>query len=472
MDIPFVIQKFEKTIDSLTLQLKEALIMLDDKDKQIEALEKRIEQLENLLNQKPKKTVKKNSRNSNLPPSKDLNKPKRNQSLRKKSNKKSGGQPGHKGHFLEMSHNPNKIIPLIPKVCSKCGNYLDTVNKTLNKSKQEIDIPPIQAFVYQYDSYSIKCSCGQCNDGQFPQHLKAKVQYGPNIRSLINYLSVYQYFPYQRMQTFFKDVFNLNFSQGTIFNTLKRTANNSIGIYSSLKNIIEQSHVVGADESPVKVNGVKFYNWVWQNTKITFITCEKSRGKENIYKHFNDGFPNAVLISDRYAAHLSTPSKGFQICWAHLMRHLNYLIETEDNPWIHKLIKIYRKAKMLEKIKPQWNRNDQEAKKIEYQLNQLLAESVDHQIFENTAILHKSLNISRHGILTFLFYQDVPSHNNASEQAIRNAKVKMKISGQFKSGQNYYAIMRSIIDTLIKNNKPILKSLLNIEKGKDISFGF
>ena len=40
---------------------------------------------------------KKNSNNSNLPPSKDENRPLKNQSLRQKSDKKPGGQPGHEG---------------------------------------------------------------------------------------------------------------------------------------------------------------------------------------------------------------------------------------------------------------------------------------------------------------------------------------------------------------------------------------
>ncbi len=39
----------------------------------------------------------KNSGNSHIPPSADLGKPKRNQSLREKSDKKAGGQQGHEG---------------------------------------------------------------------------------------------------------------------------------------------------------------------------------------------------------------------------------------------------------------------------------------------------------------------------------------------------------------------------------------
>jgi len=64
-------------------------------------------------------------------------------------------------------------------------------------------------------------------------------------------------------------------------------------------------------------------------------------------------------------------------------------------------------------------------------------------------------------IFTFLFIEDVPSDNNASERAIRNVKVKPKISGQFKveqAAQNF-AEIRSVIDTTIKNGLNVLECL-------------
>ncbi|MCF6307029.1 MAG: transposase, partial [Flavobacteriaceae bacterium] len=62
--------------------------------------------------------------------------------------------------------------------------------------------------------------------------------------------------------------------------------------------------------------------------------------------------------------------------------------------------------------------------------------------------------------------ENVPPDNNASERAIRNVKVKQKISGQFKiqkSAQNF-AKIRSVIDTTIKNGMNVLESLSLIAK--------
>ncbi|MBK8052265.1 MAG: transposase [Saprospiraceae bacterium] len=77
--------------------------------------------------------------------------------------------------------------------------------------------------------------------------------------------------------------------------------------------------------------------------------------------------------------------------------------------------------------------------------------------------LQKRLNKHQQYLLTFLKVMEVPPDNNFSEQAIRNVKVKLKVSGQFRSdqGASYYAVLRSVIDTAIKRNLNVLQVLAN-----------
>ena len=73
----------------------------------------------------------------------------------------------------------------------------------------------------------------------------------------------------------------------------------------------------------------------------------------------------------------------------------------------------------------------------------------------------KRLKKYREFIFTFLYNPYVPPDNNASERAIRNVKIKQKVSGQFRStdGAFRFAVLRSITDTVIKNNQGVLNSL-------------
>lgn len=74
----------------------------------------------------------------------------------------------------------------------------------------------------------------------------------------------------------------------------------------------------------------------------------------------------------------------------------------------------------------------------------------------------------RQHLFTFLFTEDVPPDNNASEWAIRNVKVKQKISGQFKTQRaaQDFAKIRSVIETAIKNGRNVLEALVLIAKSQ------
>jgi len=445
--------------------------MMDVMSNENNSLKNRVKELEDLIDGSAGKNIRKTSRNSSLPPSKDLIKPKRNQSLRKRSGRKSGGQKGHKGSTLEMSLFPDKKIPIIPKKCVKCRTTLNIDNKFLVDSRQEIEIPPIKARTYQYDTYGIECDCGHCNQGNFPKRLKSKVQYGPRLRSWLVYLNVYQIIPLKRLKELFKTAFQVSLSEGTIVNTISRTARLGANSYEFIRTFIEQSSVVGADETVIYRNGERAYYWAFQNKYASFITFSESRRKDVILENFPYGFPNATLITDRYAAYSSTPSKNKQLCWAHILRELNYLKESEDNKYIDCLYSIYNRAKHLESLKTSTKRSGKKVSALEGDLNKLLLRKVPDKYVDTRKLL-ESFKKHRSAIFTFLYNTDVESHNNGTERVFRNAKTKMKVSGQFKSGQQHYAILRSIIDTLTKNKKPIFESLFNLQIGKDIVLGF
>ena len=104
---------------------------------------------------------------------------------------------------------------------------------------------------------------------------------------------------------------------------------------------------------------------------------------------------------------------------------------------------------------------------INNRLNDLLAE--DYSTFhEKERALVKRLIANRSSILTFLDFEIVPPHNNSSELAIRNVKVKTKVSGQFRNdkgkGADRYARIRSVVDTSIKNGLDVFTALLNLAK--------
>lgn len=87
----------------------------------------------------------------------------------------------------------------------------------------------------------------------------------------------------------------------------------------------------------------------------------------------------------------------------------------------------------------------------------LLKEPQKHQ---KTITFFKGMSQLREALFPFLYHENVPFHNNGSERAFR--MVKTKISGQFKSLQNQFAILRSVIDTAIKKGQDVFNAIKTI----------
>lgn len=400
--------------------------------------------------------VKKDSKNSGKPPSTDLSR--KNKSLRGKSSKSSGGQKDHKGHNLEMRVIVDQVEVLMPDFCNACGHSLTGLPMDLHSKRQVIDLPKITPTCTEYQNYQCHCTCGHVQKSAYPNGVNAPVQYGNNIRSLVGYLSVYQYLPFKRMSKMFREVFGINLSEGSVNNILNRLGDNSEMIYESIRACVEESEAVGGDETGVKVNGQRWWGWVWQTLTATFIAISANRGKQTIDKWFPKGFLNAILSSDRWKAQVNTKAKGHQLCLAHLQRNLNYLVELEKNTYAIAFKSWMKKAIGLKRKQQTYQRGAPQVLSIEQELDELLEKSISKDTYPKTAVFFNSMREYKEYLLPFLYFEEVSPDNNSSERAIRNFKVKLKISGQFKSGQDNYAKLRSVVDTCIKRDIPILNA--------------
>lgn len=415
-----------------------------------------------------KYNVSKNSSNSSIPPSKDLYKPKKNQSLRK-SDKPLGGQPGHKGNTLKMVTNPDAIIELKPDYCQGCGASLENTQADLLTSRQQIDLPPITPIYTEYRCYSATCNCGAVSTGDFPSWVNASVSYGPVIEGLVGYFHARQYLPFARMKEVFNDLFNVPITQGGIECLLHRFSTKTAAAYQLIKDRLFYAKVVGSDETSVNINGKNHWMWVWQTPELTYINCSSSRGFQAIREEFVNGFEQAVLVSDGWKPQLNTKAKHHQSCLAHLLRRLNYLKEKyPTSNWAKAFQELLYESIQIKQqhdfASPQFL--NKRAKVIQ-QLDRLLEKPPDKKHNEVCSFFKRMKKESQY-LFIFLYIPEVPFDNNASERAIRNIKVKQKISGQFKNQQTAqnFAMIRSVIDTVIKNGNNIWEALSIVAKNQ------
>ncbi len=405
-----------------------------------------------------------NSGKSHTPPSHQFTSS-NSRSLREKSDKKTGGQDGHEGNTLLMKAVADKVINHVPNYCN-CGADLTDIVAELSAIKQEIGLPEIRAEYIEHRTFSKSCNCcGKKMTAAMPVHLKAPIQYGAGIGAMVGYLHTYQYIPYHRMCKLFKDLFQMKISEGSIKNILEKLHNRAIPAYNEIGHRIENSDVVGGDETGIKINNQKGWIHTWQNSMYTFTVASYNRGYQTVQQYFSNGFLSAVYVSDCWAAQLKVKAKVHQLCLAHLLRELNNFEDALGCQWSTELKLVLKKAIAMKKelTADEYRKPPTKVIEIQEELFKILDVEYDAKHKKIKAFI-KRLVKNKNSIFPFLYYQNVPSDNNGSERAIRNIKVKNKVSGCFRSkaGADFFAVIRSVIDTAIKNGQDVFSALYTI----------
>ena len=427
------------------------------KDEEIEKLKARIAELE-----KGGKPIPKTSANSSIPPSKNPIGVPHTQSQRKPSGKKTGGQKGHEGVTRLQSEHVTGIERWYPAaVCPGCGKPLDMDTATVCATRQVVDIPlPIVPEVFNHLQMQVKCSCGHCCKGQFPENVNAPVSYGPNIMALTSYLSTYQNVPFRRLTHLYETIFGLHISEGSVSNMLNAMRKFSKTPYEMIREKVASGKVAGADETGVNVAGKNNWLWTFQNKVATYLAFNPGRGHNAVSENFTpEELGGMVWVTDRWPAYFmgDVGMEDHQVCIAHLLRNLTYTMQAfPDDAWSLDMLDLLRDSVHQ---RHQGNLGADIRNEMEARLDELLARPplYTREDGKETELdkLKNGIKKHRDHIFTFLTNPEVPPTNNDSEKALRPAKTKLKVSGCFRSetGVENYATVASVIQTAVKNGQ-------------------
>jgi transposase len=122
-------QRLQRENERLRKQLDQKQNQLIEKQKRLSEAEKQITDLERQLGWR-----RQNSTTSSKPPSSDgLAGPQRERGRKKKSCRRPGGQPGHRGRWrgLASADRVNEVVTLFPPRCRHCERQLPATGKGL-----------------------------------------------------------------------------------------------------------------------------------------------------------------------------------------------------------------------------------------------------------------------------------------------------------------------------------------------------
>ena len=453
----FTEENFQQVLD-VALSLQEAVIKLA---KENESLRQKVNDLEFRLS--------KDSHNSSKPPSSDGYQKKVIVNQRTKTGKSIGGQPGHKSNSKPFHEHPDTVYYHLPNGCD-CG--VEHWEEKPAETFQIVDLPLIKAIITEHRKMRYRCrNCGEEFSGEPPENKGNKIQYGTQVRSLSAYLSQYQLIPYHRLKEMFRDLLSINLSVGSLVNFVKETGEGLTAFEKHVTGCLKGAQVLHSDETGIRLAGKTNWFHVVSNQQCTYLHSNISRGrtaieKMNILPEFT-----GVLVHDRFRSYFGDWNFRHSLCNAHILRELIYFEEQGDKPWAKEIKKLLLKAKQkkdtgLAISKGYITRVSNKYRKIvrgELQKKKhLIGKGKTKKSDDHNFLI--ALNKYWKEILLFIMEENVPFDNNQAERDLRMIKAKQKISGCFRStsGAETFALIRSYLSTLRKNNLPILSGINNI----------
>jgi transposase len=268
------------------------------------------------------------SRNSSKPPSSDgLDKP-APKSLRGRSGRKPGGQPGREGRTLRQVAVPDEVVVHEPGARAGCGGRLAAEDPpTRIVRRQVFDIPTITVRVVEHRLISRRCSCGAVTQAPAPAGVSAPVQYGPHAAAIAVYLCLGQHLPVERTASLLAELFGTPMSAGTVAAWTSRAAAGLAPFTAAARAALTAAELVHLDETGLRVAGRLHWLHVASSALFTVLFCHRKRGKEaidaaGVLPHFT-----GIAVHDAFTSYSRYPAATHALCNAHLLRELIAVVD-------------------------------------------------------------------------------------------------------------------------------------------------
>jgi transposase len=396
-----------------------------------------------------------NSTNSSKPPSSDgLAGEPRKRGREKKSRRKAGGQPGHRGAHrpLVPIERVNAIRPILPDQCQHCGHRLPTQIQQVQTSgeprrHQVTELPPIQAHTIEYQCHRVVCpECGEGTRAAVPE--EARGHFGPQLTALIAYLTVVCRMPRRVVEALLGQVLGIDISLGSTQKCWEEASQAVAAPCQELAKHLKEEPVLNVDETGWRTNGAKRFLWAFVAAKYVVYTVAATRSSQVLVDLLGKVF-QGILCSDRFSAYLKYHSGKAQFCWAHLKRNLLGILELTKSTAVERfcrdaLAQHARLFRLWHKFgSGQIDRNQLVLRSLRIQegIFELAGRHLDspHRDVRNLAT---ALFEHNERLFTFLEHEGVEPTNNSVERALRTGVQWRKICFGNRSAKGELATAR------------------------------
>jgi transposase len=423
-------------------------------EERLTQLEGRLKDLENRL--------KLNSTNSSKPPSSDPIGMKRRPPA-PTTGKKRGGQRGHRKTHRALVP-PEKIRETTeckPTACRRCGQELsgDDPEPLIH---QVAELPKIEPTVDEYRLHRLICpGCGETTCGSLPAGVPAGC-FGPYLQAVLAVLAGAYRLSKRQVRQMVGDLFTLSISTGMISKLERQSAAALQAPYNELATSVHDAKVANIDETSWRQNRAKVWLWATVTRFHTVFTIAKNRSGE-IAKALLGSQDNQVVGSDRFSAYEWIPAFWRQVCWAHLRRDFQAMIDrggdgqTTGQRLLSLSSRLFRHWHRVRDGTLPWDQFQERMRRLRREVKESLQEGSRCSCAKTAATCFEILKVEE-GLWTFARIEGVEPTNNAAERALRHAVIWRRISGGTDSvdGSRFVERMLTVVATCRQQGRNVL----------------
>jgi transposase len=393
-----------------------------------------------------------NSQNSSKPPSSDGPHVKR-KPPRPPSGRRRGGQPGHRAHHrtLVSVEKVDEVIVCTPTHCRRCGRELQG-NAAQPHRHQVIELPPPVPHVTEYQQQRLVCAhCGITTCGALPRGVP-RTGYGPRFTSIVALCSGAYRMSKRMIAHFSREVWGIPLSHGEVCaleQVVRRAVQEPV---DDVRESVQWSDT-NVDETRWREENRRVQLWTVVTPQASVYAIRRSRGAKVLHELLGKDY-TGLIGSDRAKAYDCYPQRQRQICWSHLRRDAQAMID-RGGPGRKVGEHLLEHAHVLFAWR-RWLREGKWSRSTWQQQMSGLRRSFRQELHwgtqvpcEKTAATCRELLAKERALWTFVRIPEIAETNNAAERSLRHPVQWRKTSygTQSERGSRFVESMLTVLST-------------------------
>jgi len=409
--------------------------------------------------------VGRNSQNSSQPPSLDApSAPPRPKQA--PSGRKPGGQKGHPGHGRKLIpvEQVQHVIDLKPTACDLCGALL--LGEDAQPVRRQVtELPRVDPEVTEYRQHTLTClACGAPTPAEFPAEMPSG-SFGPRVQATVGYLTGRIGMSQRDVEEVLQTVFHTDLSLGSIPAQEDQVSAALAEPVQAVQTYVQHQPVQNVDETSWREKTKRAWLWINTTPLVTLFLVLATRGTQGAQQIVGT-VVKSIVGSDRWSGYTWLDPHLRQVCWAHLKRDFQALVERGgESERIGRAL-----LEQVEKIFGLWHRvRDGTLSRADFQTAmQPLQGRVGDLLREGAALACDKTRRTCENILklevalwTFVRVEGVEPTNNSAERGLRRAVLwrRRSFGTQSEDGSRFVERVLTAVTTLRQQNRDVLDYL-------------